>query len=116
MGILEQGYRPWPKLHAGDAKGDAFYRRLDRNKPAHIDELRAYTTRVDRVRNEQELKTQLTLFGKAVLISLEASVRANTPFPGWQLLRTRRRFSDWDQWVQDNESKKLPWFYRSVIY
>ena len=74
MVILEQGYRPWPKLHEGDAESEAFYRRLDRNKPAHIDELRAYTTRVDRLRYEQELKTQMALFGKAVVTSLERTM------------------------------------------
>ena len=72
--ILEPDYRPWPKLHAGDAVSDAFYRRLDRNKPAHIDELRAFTTRADRLRYEQELKTQIGLFGKAVVTSLERTM------------------------------------------
>jgi hypothetical protein len=74
MVILEQGYRPWPKLHEGDAESEAFYRRLDRNKHGHIDELRAYTTRVDRIRYEQELKTQMALFGKAVVTSLERTM------------------------------------------
>ena len=74
MGIFEQEYRPWPKLHAGDAVSDAFYRRLDRNKAAHIEELCAYNTRVDRVRYEQVLKTQLALFGKGIVTSLERTM------------------------------------------
>ena len=53
---------------------DAFYRRLDRNKAAHIEELCAYNTRVDRVRYEQVLKTQVALFGIGVVTSLKRTM------------------------------------------
>jgi hypothetical protein len=71
--ICTSSFGTWA-LHEGDAESDAFYKRLDRNKPAHIDELRAYTTRVDCLRYEQELKTQIGLFGKAVVTSLERTM------------------------------------------
>ncbi len=82
--ILEPDYRPWPKLHAGDAVSDAFYRRLDRNKHAHIEELCAYTSRVDFVRYDQELKTQLALFGKGVVTSLERTMGHFLEFTKWR--------------------------------
>ena len=70
---MNEAEQHWQEL-IKTMESDAFYRRLDRSKPAHIDELRAYTTRVDSVRYEQELKTQLALFGKAVVTSLERTM------------------------------------------
>jgi hypothetical protein len=74
MGVFESANRPWPKLHEDDAVSATFYARLDRNKHAHMAKLNAFTTRVDVVRYSQELKTQLALFGKGIVTSLQRTM------------------------------------------
>ncbi len=74
MGVFEAAYRPWPKLHGGDAVSATFYGRLNHSKNTHMAELNAFTTRVDVVRYLQELKTQLALFGKGIVTSLQRTM------------------------------------------
>ncbi len=95
MDVLKPEYRPWPKLHEGDDVSARFYKRLERSKEADMAELNAFTTRVDVARysqvcnpnsscgltkNEhipfsmQELKQQLVLFGREIVISLQRTM------------------------------------------
>ena len=74
MDVFTPEYRPWPKLHEGDDVSTRFYERLERSKVADVAELNAFTTRVDVVRYSQELKQQLALFGRGIVISLQRTM------------------------------------------
>lgn len=87
--IFEPEYRPWPKLHEGDAVSVRFYERLERNKNRDIAELNAFTSRADVLRYTQELKKQLVLFGRGIVTSLQRTMghylQVTTPTPDQQL-------------------------------
>ena len=68
MDVFTPEYRPWPKLHEGDDVSTRFYERLEQSKVADVAELNGFTTRVDVVRYSQELKQQLALFGRGIVI------------------------------------------------
>ena len=74
MDVFKPEYRPWPKLHEGDDVSTRFYERLERSKVADMAELNAFATRVDVVRYSQELKQQLALFGRGIVISLQRTM------------------------------------------
>ncbi len=50
LSVLSHDFRPWPRLHEGDAVSATFYGRLEKNKVADMEELNAYKTRVDVLR------------------------------------------------------------------
>ena len=87
--IFQPEYRPWPKLHEGDAVSVRFYERLERNKNRDIAELNAFTSRADVARYTQELKKQLVLFGRGIVTSLQRTMghylQVTTPTPDQQL-------------------------------
>ncbi len=53
MSIYHADYRPWPRLHAGDAVSEAFYARLERNKIPDMAELNLFSQCKDIVRYSQ---------------------------------------------------------------
>ena len=66
MDILEADYRPWPRLHAGDAVSEAFYARLERNKIRDMAELNLFSAREDFLRYSQvRLSCHVLLFVSA---------------------------------------------------
>ena len=74
LDVLQPHYRPWPKLHAGDAVSDKFYSRLHSTQATDMAELNGFTTRQDSLRYTLELKTQLALFGIGINTSLERTM------------------------------------------
>jgi hypothetical protein len=50
LSVLNHDFRPWPRVHDGDAVSANFYARLEKNKVADMEELNSYTTRVDVLR------------------------------------------------------------------
>jgi hypothetical protein len=72
--ILDPDYRPWPKVHEGDAVSVKFYLRLEKNKVEHMAELNNFTARRDVIRYTKVLQQQLGLFGAGILTSLERTM------------------------------------------
>ena len=50
LSVLDHEFRPWPRLHEGDAVSAIFYARLEKNKVEDMEELNAFKTRVDVLR------------------------------------------------------------------
>ncbi len=50
LSVLNHDFRPWPRVHDGDAVSAKFYARLEKNKEADMDELNSFKTRVDVLR------------------------------------------------------------------
>jgi hypothetical protein len=61
--VLQPTYRPWPKVHEGDAVSCKFYSRLEKYKEKDMEELNDFTTWADVVRYTEELQKQSGLFG-----------------------------------------------------
>ena len=71
LSILEDDYRPWPKVRAGEAASQRFYHKLERNKEANLLELRQYETKGDVETYREKLLIILDLAGQAIHVSLE---------------------------------------------
>jgi hypothetical protein len=74
MSVLQPNYRPWPKVHEGDAVSTKFYSRLEKNKEKDMKKLNDFTTRADVLRYTEELQKQLSLFGDGILTSLQRTM------------------------------------------
>lgn len=74
MSVLQPNFRPWPKVHEGDAVSNKFYSRLEKNKEHDMKELNDFTTRADVMRYTEELQIQLGLFGDGILTSLQRTM------------------------------------------
>jgi hypothetical protein len=69
--VLDDEYRPWPKVRVGEAASQRFYAKLERSREADLDELRRYETRGDVVTYREKLLTILKLAGQAIHKSLQ---------------------------------------------
>jgi hypothetical protein len=74
LSVVEDDFRPWPKVRAMEAASMRFYAKLERSKAADLVELRQYETRVDIATYREKLITILNLAGKAIHTSLERTM------------------------------------------
>ena len=70
LSILEEGYRPWPRVKEGTEASWDFYDIHDRNKAADLLTLRKYEGREDIETYTVVLKEVFHLFGEAIHESL----------------------------------------------
>jgi hypothetical protein len=70
LDILEEGWRPWPRVKEGSEASWDFYDILDRYKARDLEILKRYRTRADVEQYTSMLKTVLALFGEAIKESL----------------------------------------------
>ena len=69
--VLDDEFRPWPKVRVCEAASLRFYAKLERTREADLKELRNYETRVDIITYRDKLITILNLAGQAIHTSLE---------------------------------------------
>lgn len=67
LSILEDGFRPWPKVKEGTETSRAFYAIHDRDKARDLGLLREYEGREDVEAYIEVLKKVFSLFGKSVI-------------------------------------------------
>ncbi len=70
LSIMEDDFRPWPKIKEDTEKSRVFYDVHDRAKQIDMALLRNYTSRADVESYVLVLKKVLSLFGKSVALSL----------------------------------------------
>lgn len=68
--ILEEGWRPWPRVKEGSEASWDFYDILDRHKARDLEILKRYRARADVEQYTSMLNTVLALFGEAIKESL----------------------------------------------
>jgi len=68
--ILDEGFRPWPKIHHGSEASWDFYDIHERNKADDLKVLRVYEKREDVATYTVVLKEVFQLFGEAIKESL----------------------------------------------
>jgi hypothetical protein len=71
LSILDDDYRPWPKVRAGEASSQRFYQTLEKNKEANLIELRQFETKTDVETYRDKLLIILDLAGQAIHASLK---------------------------------------------
>jgi hypothetical protein len=74
LSVLDDAYRPWPKVRANEAASKRFYAKLERNRVEDLAELRLFETRVDVGTYRAKLLTILDLAGQAIHTSLERTM------------------------------------------
>ncbi len=74
LNILQKDFRPWPRVCWEEDASKIFYGKLEKQKVAEMAELRQYVAKEDLDVYEPILKEVLTLFGKAIHISLERTM------------------------------------------
>lgn len=74
LSIVQEQYRPWPKVRFQEAQSQEFYRVLERSREADLAELRQYENREDKANYEADLREVLNLFGQAIHTSLERTM------------------------------------------
>jgi hypothetical protein len=72
--VLEDEYRPWPKVRANEVVSQRFYVELERNRAEDLAELRLFERRVDVVTYRAKLLTILDLAEQAIHTSLERTM------------------------------------------
>jgi hypothetical protein len=74
LSVLDEAYRPWPKVRANEDASKRFYGKLERNRVEDLAELRLFETRVDVGTYRAKLLTILDLAGQAIHTSLERTM------------------------------------------
>ncbi len=74
LNILHEDFRPWPRVRWEEDASKIFYGQLEKGKEADMAELRQYVAKDDLDVYEAILKEVITLFGKAIHISLERTM------------------------------------------
>ncbi len=72
--ILQPEFRPWPKVRENEEGSINFYRVLERTRDQDLTELREYERRADVNTYETVLRDLLSLFGTAILTSLQRTM------------------------------------------
>jgi len=70
LDIMQEGWRPWPRVKEGSEASWDFYDILDRHKARDLELLNRYQVRADVEQYTAMLKTVLRLFGEAIKESL----------------------------------------------
>ena len=70
LDILEEGWRPWPRVKEGSEASWDFYDILDRHKARDLEILQRHRARANVEQYTSVLKTVLALFGDAIKESL----------------------------------------------
>jgi hypothetical protein len=84
--ILQDGFRPWPRVKEGSEASWDFYDIHDRNKAMDLMPLRKYQDREDIVTYTVILKEVLHLFGQGIHESLTRTMYGELPGGnGWQI-------------------------------
>ena len=66
LDIMQEGWRPWPRVKEGSEASWDFYDILDRHKARDLELLNRYQVRADVEQYTAMLKTVLRLFGEAI--------------------------------------------------
>ena len=95
LSVLENDYRPWPRVRYTQGPSRAYYDHLDKCKPAALVELKQYELKSDLAVYRPILLEILELFGQAIHTSLERTmgkylkatdgIFRNDLRPDWQL-------------------------------
>ncbi len=72
--IVDDEFRPWPRVRGNEESSRQFYDNLERDKRANLAELRQYKTRADLDVYRPILIEVLNLFGIAIHTSLERTM------------------------------------------
>ncbi len=72
--ILDDEFRPWPRVRYNEPASRLFYEKLERDKVTEKEELRAYLTKDDVSVYEPILNEVLNLFGIAIHTSLDRTI------------------------------------------
>ena len=100
LSILDQGWRPWPKVRLGDPNCESFYRRLESNIDQRKQRLRSHETKEDLSEYTVVLKETLALFGAGIQDSLTRTMgqfleatggtKRNSNLEDWERVRYSR--------------------------
>ena len=74
LSVLDDSYRPWPRIRFTEGPSRSYYDRLERNKAAERAELKQYEQRTDLDVYGPILLEVLQLFGTAIHTSLERTL------------------------------------------
>ena len=70
LGVLEDGYRPWPRMHPEDVKCQSWYVKNEARKPAALATLRTFLEQEDADDYAAVLRQVLALVGEGIHESL----------------------------------------------
>ena len=74
LSILDNDFRPWPRVRGNEARSRIFYENLERNKEADLAELRRFESREDLEVYRPIIIEVINLFGIAIHTSLERTM------------------------------------------
>jgi hypothetical protein len=74
LSILDNDFRPWPRVRGNEARSRIFYENLERNKEADLVELRRFESREDLQVYRPIIIEVINLFGIAIHTSLERTM------------------------------------------
>ncbi len=100
--ILEEGWRPWPRVKDGKEVSWDFYDIHDRHKAADLNLLRAYGTREDVHQYTTVLKEVLNLFGDGIRESITRTMGAYLESTGGRLRNSLKT-----EWEKDIASRMI---------